>query len=63
MTLYAREEILGRNCRFLQGRHTNRQTVQMIREACQNAQQLDVEILNYRKDGTAFWNRYYTYII
>lgn len=56
MTLYPREEILGRNCRFLQGAHTNPNTVKSIRAAVDAGQPLDVEILNYRKDGVPFMN-------
>ena len=57
MTLYTREEVIGRNCRFLQGRYTDRKVVARVREACQMGEQLDVELLNYRKDGVPFWNR------
>ncbi len=48
---------MGRNCRFLQGRYTSRKTVKQIRDAVINGKQLDVEILNYRKDSVPFWNR------
>jgi len=58
MTLYSKEEILGRNCRFLQGKYTDRQLVKKIREAVDKGTELDVEILNYRKDGVAFWNSF-----
>jgi PAS domain S-box-containing protein len=56
MTLYPRSEIVGRNCRFLQGRFTNRETVAKMRKAIQEGTPLDVELLNYRKDGLPFWN-------
>jgi len=58
MTLYSKEEILGKNCRFLQGRYTDRSVVQKIRYAVDNSLPIDVEILNYRKDGVAFWNAF-----
>lgn len=58
MTLYTREEVIGRNCRFLQGRYTDKRVVRRVREACERGQSLDVELLNYRKDGVPFWNRY-----
>jgi len=58
MTLYPKEYILGRNCRFLQGKHTNKETVKKIREAVFEGKELEVEILNYRKDGIAFWNNF-----
>jgi PAS domain S-box-containing protein len=56
LTGYAREDILGRNCRFLQGAMTSRRTVDQIREAVVGRRPIAVEILNYKKDGTAFWN-------
>ena len=57
MTLYTREEVIGRNCRFLQGKYTSAKAVKQIRGAVMNGKQLDVEMLNYRKDGAPFWNR------
>ena len=56
-TGYTRNEVIGRNCRFLQGDGTDPQTVQKIRQALEDFKSLDIEILNYRKDGTPFWNR------
>eukprot|EP01120_Amphizonella_sp_Union-15-10_P016235 TRINITY_DN8496_c0_g1_i1.p1 TRINITY_DN8496_c0_g1~~TRINITY_DN8496_c0_g1_i1.p1 ORF type:complete len:467 (-),score=96.11 TRINITY_DN8496_c0_g1_i1:13-1413(-) len=58
MTLYPKEEIIGKNCRFLQGEYTDPKTVTSIRNAITNGEALDVEILNYRKDGVAFWNNF-----
>jgi len=58
MSLYPKEEIVGRNCRFLQGKLTNRETVKSIRDAVDSGKELEVEILNYRKDGTPFWNNF-----
>lgn len=59
MSGYAEDEIIGRNCRFLQGEGTDRETVRAIREAVESRQDITVEILNYRKDGTSFWNALY----
>lgn len=56
LTGYAREEIIGRNCRFLQGKDTSPQTVSAIREAVASARRFDGDILNYRRNGTPFWN-------
>jgi PAS domain S-box-containing protein len=58
LTGYAREEVLGRNCRFLQGPLTDPSTVAAVRAAIAAARPLTVPILNYRKDGSAFWNRF-----
>jgi PAS domain S-box-containing protein len=56
LTGYAREEVLGRNCRFLQGPDTDPKTVQEIRDAIANNREIMVKILNYKKDGKPFWN-------
>lgn len=56
MTGYPREEVLGRNCRFLQGADTAPTQVARIREALERREVAVVEILNYRRDGTPFWN-------
>ena len=57
LTGYSVESVLGRNCRFLQGPDTDPATAQEIREAITQEKPCTVEILNYRKDGTTFWNR------
>jgi PAS domain S-box-containing protein len=56
LTGYTLDEIIGRNCRFLQGPGSNPSTVAAIREAIENHRLFSGEILNYKKDGTAFWN-------
>ena len=56
MTGYTSEEIIGRNCRFLQGPDTDPETVDSVREAIRQRTELATEILNYRKDGSSFWN-------
>lgn len=56
-TGYARYEVLGRNARFLQGPETDSLSVMAIRYALQNLLTIDLDILNYRKDGATFWNR------
>ena len=56
MTGYARSEIKGRNCRFLQGPGTDPVTIDKIRQAVIDRREITTEILNYRKDGTPFWN-------
>lgn len=57
VTGYAATEVLGRNCRFLQGPDTDREAVEVIRRALRERRGCVVELLNYRKDGTQFWNR------
>lgn len=57
LTGYSARSVLGRNCRFLQGPDTDPKTAQVIREAIANERECTVEILNYRKNGRAFWNR------
>lgn len=53
---YPAEEILGTNCRMVQGPGTDRETVKQIAIALQEGRVFQGEILNYRKDGTPFWN-------
>ncbi|MDA1231292.1 MAG: PAS domain-containing protein, partial [Planctomycetota bacterium] len=57
ITGYAASEIEGQNCRFLQGKDTDPLAVTEIRDAIRNARPCTVELLNYRKDGTTFWNQ------
>ncbi len=57
MSGYTREEILGRNCRFLQGPETDPSAVERIKEAVRALQAIQLDIRNHRKDGSAFWNR------
>jgi PAS domain S-box-containing protein len=56
LTGYTSEEIVGRNCRFLQGAETDPEQVRRIREALRDEQAAVFKILNYRKDGSTFWN-------
>jgi PAS domain S-box-containing protein len=56
LTGYSEEEVIGRNCRFLQGPKTDPEPIARIREAIANEDVVVVELLNYRKNGTTFWN-------
>ena len=56
MTGYRPEEIVGQNCRFLQGPESDRAVVAQVREAIAREEQVSVELLNYRKNGSTFWN-------
>lgn len=57
LTGYSKPEIEGKNCRFLQGADTDPDTLTKIREAIREERECVVELLNYRKDGSVFWNR------
>jgi PAS domain S-box-containing protein len=56
ITGFKLEEVLGRNCRFLQGKDTDPAAVTQLKEAIRAGVKCSVELLNYRKDGTPFWN-------
>src|SRR4028119_2139543 len=56
ITGYDRSEIIGQNCRFLQGPDTDGAAVAKIRVAMKEQQDCKVVLKNYRKDGTSFWN-------
>ena len=56
LTGYTREDVLGQDCRFLQGTCTNRETLQDIRDTLSRGSSTRVRLLNYRKDGSTFWN-------
>jgi PAS domain S-box-containing protein len=57
LTGYSRDEIVGRNCRVLQGPETRDEPVAEMRRAIEAGERVSVELRNYRKDGTEFWNR------
>ena len=57
LTGYNVEEVAGRNCNFLQGMGTDPATAEQLRTAVRNKLAITVTLLNYRKDGTPFWNR------
>jgi len=56
MTGYSMERVMGENCRFLQGERTDEETVAEIRRAIDAEEPIQTEILNYRANGTPFWN-------
>ncbi len=57
MTGYSVNEAIGTNCRFLQGEKTDKNTIENIRSAIKNKEQVSEVLLNYRKDGTEFFNQ------
>jgi PAS domain S-box-containing protein len=57
LTGYTAEEVLGRNCRFLQGPRTAAADIDDLRRGLSEDRDVDVEMLNYRKDGSTFINQ------
>lgn len=56
LTLYSESEIVGRNCRFLAGESTEAAVTEQLRGAIRQRRPVLADILNYRRDGTAFRN-------
>ena len=54
---YEQDEIVGRNCRFLQGTDKNQPELDRLRAAIKKGEPVEVTLRNYRKDGTLFHNR------
>ena len=59
LTGYERQEVMGRNCRFLQGPKTDKSMIDKVRDAIAGGADISVDLLNYRKDGSTFWNALY----
>jgi PAS domain S-box-containing protein len=57
LTGYLSDDILGRNCRFLQGPETDRTEVGRLADGLHRHRDTSAVIRNYRRDGTPFWNR------
>lgn len=57
VTGYSRDQVLGRNCRFLQGPNTSQSKVAEIRKGLEVGDDVSATILNYCADGTPFWNK------
>ncbi|KAL8766340.1 MAG: hypothetical protein Q9209_006867 [Squamulea sp. 1 TL-2023] len=55
-TQYGRDYVIGRNCRFLQGPKTDRNTIARIKESIRTGQESSETVLNYRRDGSPFMN-------
>lgn len=55
-TGYELNEVLGENCRFLKGKDTDAKTRAQLRKALAEGRRWEGDLLNYRKDGTTFWN-------
>ncbi|PAD40517.1 biphenyl 2,3-dioxygenase [Terribacillus sp. 7520-G] len=63
LTGYPSEDIIGQNCRFLQGEDSDKEDVTIVRNAVENEETVVVELKNYRKDGEMFWNELAIYPI
>jgi len=57
LTGYGQEDIIGFNCRFMQGEDREQDARQIISEAMKNSESVEVTLRNYKKDGTLFHNR------
>jgi PAS domain S-box-containing protein len=57
LTGYSADEVVGQNCRFLQGPGTEESAVDILRRGLSAGVEVSVEMLNYRRDGTSFWNQ------
>lgn len=56
MTGYSLEEVIGRNCRFLQNDDHDQPGLTLVREAIEARREVSAIVKNYRKDGSSFWN-------
>eukprot|EP00026_Physarum_polycephalum_P001899 Phypoly_transcript_01902.p1 GENE.Phypoly_transcript_01902~~Phypoly_transcript_01902.p1 ORF type:complete len:765 (-),score=133.57 Phypoly_transcript_01902:226-2520(-) len=61
LTFYPSEEILGKNCRFLQGKDSDQNEINKLSKAIKDGVDVKIELINYRKDGKPFWNRFHVF--
>ena len=57
MTGYTKEEVVGKNCRFMQGKDRDQEARYKMQEAIKNEQSVEITFKNYRKNGELFFNR------
>ena len=57
LTGFPAVEVLGRNCRFMQGPLTDPEDVARLKAAIERREPIELDLLNHRRDGTPFWNR------
>mgnify|MGYP000070597305 CR=1 FL=1 len=57
ITGYASTDVVGKNCRFLQGPATDEASIEALRSAVETDTATTVELVNYRADGSPFWNQ------
>ena len=58
MSGYAESEILGKNCRFMQGKETDRESLKKLAIAIEKRESVTVKMINYRKNGEQFVNEF-----
>lgn len=58
VTGYSQEEVIGRNCRFLQGDDRNQEEIKRIKEAINEQKPVEVVLRNYKKNGELFYNKF-----
>ena len=56
LTEYSSDEVIGKNCRFLQGENTSKEGVESMTKAIREKRELTIKIYNYTKSGKGFWN-------
>ncbi|QXI26346.1 histidine kinase famiy protein [Pseudomonas vanderleydeniana] len=61
LTGYELNEVIGRNCRFLQGAETCKEARQQLQLAVGRRHEVCLEVINYRKDGSSFWNELFIF--
>lgn len=59
LTGYSPDQVLGKNCRFLQGPETSRQKIMEMRDAIREERTCEVCLINYKRSGDKFWNQFY----
>lgn len=59
ITGYCADDMIGQSCRILQGPDTSESAIASIREGLENMREVHTSLLNYRKDGSCFWNDLY----
>nr|AML76385.1 putative LOV domain-containing protein [Punctaria latifolia] len=59
LTGYTSKQVIGNNCRFLQGPDTDKRAVATVRQAIEKGEDASVCFLNYKADGTPFWNQFF----